>query len=271
MRSAFSLVLAVASLFATVGAVPADTPNVPGTIVKGEYRSVSSNLLPSTIQTLMPYSAVWPNGVVESKMSADEYFGTGKVDKRQVIDLVGATCQSTCSGAPGTGPNQADCSVIVNQMWSEGTQQFSVSPSANVLFVTYRSCKVTFVNFTGNVVVYQDNDWGSVANYLAGACNAAHGFAAGKCTFDEANAFIQSSGSNGHEEFWTMLSSWMLDYKEYSHELQSDLRTKTQRGGRIEASNKDQSTDRDYFHPIQNIGSRSRDNIWPTITSINFQ
>ncbi|KDR84531.1 hypothetical protein GALMADRAFT_206107 [Galerina marginata CBS 339.88] len=177
MRSAFSLLLAAASLFASVGAAPSETTNVIGTVVKATDPEANGRL------------TVWPNGVTESTMPADEYHGT--VEKRQVLDLSGATCQSTCSGAPGTGPNQSDCDVIINQLFSEGTQKFSVNPSSNVVIVSFASCRVTFVNFTGGVVVYQENDWGSVASFLAGACNAAHGFGQGRCTFDEANAFIE--------------------------------------------------------------------------------
>ncbi|KAF8963136.1 hypothetical protein BDZ97DRAFT_1821924 [Flammula alnicola] len=169
MRSAFALVLAAASLCATVGAVPTTSASATATVIK-----------------------VWPNGMTLSKMSSDELGTVEKVQKRQTLDLIGATCESTCSGPPGPGPNQDDCDAIINQLLGEGTQQFSVSLPDNVLFVTFNSCKVQFVNLTGEVVVYQENDWGSVASFLAGACNAAHGFSVGQCTFDEApNAFIQ--------------------------------------------------------------------------------
>ncbi|KDR81263.1 hypothetical protein GALMADRAFT_1358482 [Galerina marginata CBS 339.88] len=166
MRSVFSLLLGATTLFAITSAAPSDNPNAIGTVVK-----------------------VWPNGIIESTMHADEDLGT--VHKRQILDLSGATCQSTCSGAPGTGPNQNDCNVIINQLFSGGTQEVAVGTSANVLIFSFSSCTVAFFNFTGQTVLYQENDFGSVASFLAGACNAAHGFGQGKCTFDEANAFIQ--------------------------------------------------------------------------------
>ncbi|PPQ75343.1 hypothetical protein CVT26_015149 [Gymnopilus dilepis] len=168
MRSFFALLAAAASFVATVSAVP--TASTDATVIK-----------------------VFDSGVVESSISADEYLG-GALQKRQTIDLSGATCQSTCSGSPGPGPNQNDCNVIINQLLGEGATKFSVNPNT-VIFLTFNSCRVNFVNTTPDVVVYQggtDNDWGSVASFLAGACNAAHGFSQGQCTFDEQpNAFIQ--------------------------------------------------------------------------------
>ncbi|KAF8889452.1 hypothetical protein CPB84DRAFT_1849400 [Gymnopilus junonius] len=166
MRFSSAVLLAITSFFATVSAVPAASTDALGTVTK-----------------------VWPNGMVEYTIPADEYFGS--LHKRQTIDLSGATCESTCSGPPGPGPNQNDCNVITNEMLSEGTQQFSINPNF-VVFVTFASCRVNFVNQTPDVVVYQENDFGSVASFLAGECNAAHGFSVGQCTFDEQpNAFIQ--------------------------------------------------------------------------------
>ncbi|KAF8868884.1 hypothetical protein CPB84DRAFT_1857011 [Gymnopilus junonius] len=166
MRFSSAVLLAITSFFATVSAVPAASTDALGTVTK-----------------------VWPNGMVEYTIPADEYFGS--LHKRQTIDLSGATCESTCSGPPGPGPNQMTATL-------SPTRCYPKEPSSSRSIPTLSSSLHSPA--AGSISSIKPLTWSStrkmilasVASFLAGECNAAHGFSVGQCTFDEQpNAFIQ--------------------------------------------------------------------------------
>ncbi|KAH7887140.1 hypothetical protein F5I97DRAFT_1927422 [Phlebopus sp. FC_14] len=137
------------------------------------------------------------NGIIETIYPLPNYrlAERASVGKRADINLSGQNCASSCSGAAGSGPNQADCDQLINAMYALGTYAFTIGPYSGARWIL-SSCTIAFDQATDNTVTYQYNDMGSVAAYLVGACNAANGHGEGFCVFDGLEVEIEVANSN---------------------------------------------------------------------------
>ncbi|PVF98650.1 hypothetical protein CPB86DRAFT_784479 [Serendipita vermifera] len=111
-----------------------------------------------------------------------QFSGQGFVPK------CGAPCRSACY--PGTGgPNPNDCEFMINSMLNSRQQLFTLTTDNFVLF-THNSCGIGVQNqiapsinppgCTRNML-YNYQDVGSIARYLAWNCQAAQNARGGKC------------------------------------------------------------------------------------------
>ncbi|KAF8600468.1 hypothetical protein BDV93DRAFT_262762 [Ceratobasidium sp. AG-I] len=95
------------------------------------------------------------------------------------VSISNAACTTTCSGTPFTGPNQNDCTTIANSLRSNGGTTVTLTPFLTTQFA-FRSCKILVSNQSATQsIVSTQRSIATVAQNLAGRCNAVNGNAAG--------------------------------------------------------------------------------------------
>lgn len=110
-----------------------------------------------------------------------QFSGNGYVAK------CGAPCTSSCY--PGTnGPDPNDCQHIVNSLYAQSPQLFTLSTN-NYLLLTYQTCGIGFQNqIAGSsigcsqTIIYDYTDVAQISNYLAWNCQGAQNARGGACT-----------------------------------------------------------------------------------------
>lgn len=69
------------------------------------------------------------------------------MQRRATLDYTDVNCNTVCGGRGDSGPNEYDCSEIIQGLWNAGTQKFTVpagksqtmrgSPTNSCLIVLY--------------------------------------------------------------------------------------------------------------------------------------
>ncbi|CEL56272.1 hypothetical protein RSOLAG1IB_07688 [Rhizoctonia solani AG-1 IB] len=108
----------------------------------------------------------------------------------QLVSLVDRPCTNTCSGVPGWGPNQFDCSTIAYSLYSTGGQAITLSPFL-VTEWSFRSCKVTVTNQSPvDSVMTNQASVAAVSEKLAADCNAGNNAGGGLCLYQNVSAAV---------------------------------------------------------------------------------
>jgi len=109
-----------------------------------------------------------------------QYSGQGFVAK------CGDPCSSTCYPG-GDGPDPNDCQIMINTLYAQSQQLFTLGPNAFYLF-SDQTCGIGIQNQIASspigcsqTMVYDYSDVASIAQYLAWNCQAAQGAQGGRC------------------------------------------------------------------------------------------
>ncbi|KAJ6462722.1 hypothetical protein DFH09DRAFT_1165820 [Mycena vulgaris] len=117
------------------------------------------------------------------------------LESRQVVDVCGNTCNTSCFTPSGGGPNPNDCHIIADALRFDSQNigaLFTVGTGTNnTVVMQFASCLSFFVNQDTVPIEYCRTDWASLIDFIAPNCQATQNAHGGLCVATNQQWFAQ--------------------------------------------------------------------------------
>ncbi|KAJ7111150.1 hypothetical protein C8R43DRAFT_1139160 [Mycena crocata] len=121
------------------------------------------------------------------------------LESRQVVDVCGNTCDTSCFTPSGGGPDPNDCHIIADALRFNSQNigaLFTVGTGTNnTVVMQFESCLTFFVNQDNVPIEYCRTDWASLVDFIAPNCQSTQNAHGGKCVATNQQWFAQVNHS----------------------------------------------------------------------------
>ncbi|KAJ7807444.1 hypothetical protein B0H14DRAFT_2873134 [Mycena olivaceomarginata] len=117
------------------------------------------------------------------------------LDTRQIEDVCGNTCTTSCFTPSGGGPNPNDCHIIADALRFQSQNigaLFTIGTGTNnTVVIQFASCLSFFVNQDTAPIEYCRTDWANLIDFIAPNCQATQNAHGGLCVATNQQWFAQ--------------------------------------------------------------------------------
>ncbi|KAJ7075949.1 hypothetical protein B0H15DRAFT_893820 [Mycena belliarum] len=167
--------------------------NVSGAIIARE--AASSQVCEGQVTLSEYYIGEDKNVKVQHATCPEQASKVSTLVGRQIQNVCGNTCATSCFTPSGGGPNTGDCHVIADALRYNSQNIGAIFPvgtgTNNTVVMQYASCLSFFVNQETVPIEYCRTDWAALIDWIGPNCASAQNAHGGLCVATNQQWFAQ--------------------------------------------------------------------------------